>query len=101
MRDFRRKDIGGERVHPEGCVVRKDKFVKITGPKSHKYIYAPTLEQLIEACGGRLSSLRRDEGLTVKWWTFCNMMPEGVYVSASTPTEAVARLFLALNKKTA
>jgi len=61
---------------------------------------APTLEELIEACGNGLQSLinNREEG----WIAFTNRKDEtGVRmeISGATPTEAMARLWLVINKK--
>jgi hypothetical protein len=58
----------------------------------------PTLEELIEACGTRFRSLEqliirgRAKGWVVNTWG--NPFGQG-----DTPTEAVARLWLVLNKK--
>jgi len=60
--------------------------------------YIPTLSELIEACGNNFSDLGRNDDT----W-FCNN--EGApYVhvdwdECKTPEEAVAKLWLALNKK--
>ena len=67
--------------------------------------YVPTLEELIEACGERFNSMGGDVR-TKEWWAA--ERPEGLFVetfplrcTGSTPTEAVAYLYLALNKKEA
>ena len=59
-------------------------------------VKAPTLEELIEACGDELGDLTRGG---VGWMT--NAENVGYYpeTSGKTPAEAVARLWLALNKK--
>lgn len=60
-------------------------------------VYDPTLEELIEECGKELKGLHQLFGQPAKW------MAQG-WVRAffgPTPKEAVARLWLALNKKTA
>lgn len=55
-----------------------------------------TLSELLEACGERFYSLTYDS--VVKWC--CNAYPTTDYNHfGSTPEEAVARLWLALNKK--
>lgn len=54
----------------------------------------PTLEELIEACGGKFGALMVGPGLGL--WT---ARGNGVEIHAPTPTEAVAKLWLALNKK--
>jgi hypothetical protein len=60
-------------------------------------VYVPTLEELIEACGERFSGLTADWG--VKDWTAHDTKDANVGGCGSTPTEAVAKLWLALNKK--
>jgi hypothetical protein len=62
-------------------------------------IYVPTLSELIEACG--------DETVVVKYWTsqigggmrVANAECNGTCEVGSTPEEAVAKLWIALNKK--
>jgi hypothetical protein len=61
--------------------------------------YVPTLEELIEACGENFAWLH--QSVKSKKWTAQDFIyddgpPSG---QGSTPTEAVARLWLALNKK--
>lgn len=58
----------------------------------------PTLEELVEACGKYFNELWKEEVLTVKWFAIGNVMP-GFEGKGATPNEAVARLWLALNKK--
>lgn len=66
--------------------------------------YAPTLSELIEACGEDFKYLsKRDDG---KWvgGNHSGKIVHGEYTEHSyqfgeTPSEAVARLWLALNKK--
>jgi hypothetical protein len=66
--------------------------------------YAPTLDELIEACGERFGSLGRDWLDDVgRFWCAIDRgreqrVPPRVECTGSTPTEAVARLWLALNK---
>lgn len=63
-------------------------------------IYAPTLEELIEACGGRLAGLSYDRDF--KQWHTQVHMPDGLIAESVDisldPVQAVARLWLALNK---
>jgi hypothetical protein len=69
-------------------------------------IYHPTLEELIEACGGDFGELERDFDDEPKWiWRAVSDAPynaDGAFHTGegSTPTESVARLWLALNAKT-
>lgn len=58
-------------------------------------ITVPTLSELIEACGDRLESIRRT---TVQWIITSTTSPRLIVTNASTLEEAVARLYLALNK---
>jgi hypothetical protein len=61
-------------------------------------VYVPTLEELIDACGERFTSLdqvfKPKEGNTYEPSWLANSMERG-----STATEAVARLWLALNQR--
>jgi len=74
----------------------------------YKWPYNPTLEELIEACGGDFKKqafdLLRQYSQTGEWMAFGIKYVDGEVHSYggdlfSTPTEAVARLWLALNKK--
>ncbi len=58
-------------------------------------VYEPTLSELITACGDRFRSLDNysEEG----WFAFA--VGEHTKVGGSTPEEAVAKLYLELNKK--
>lgn len=64
------------------------------------YVSIPSLEQLIEACGEKLNGLINKGGV----WIATGGEHRGFYGDdfvpvGKTPTEAVARLWLALNKK--
>jgi hypothetical protein len=62
--------------------------------RSGERVYAPTLEELIEACGEAFRGLTRDsEGYAAHSHTVSNVF------FGETPTEAVARLWLALCPK--
>ncbi len=56
--------------------------------------YAPTLSELIEACGDGFIQLER---LPDRW--MCYFINDRGWTEGKTPEEAVARLWLALNKK--
>jgi hypothetical protein len=58
----------------------------------------PTLEELIEACGDGLEELKqiKEEDLVNYNW---EAHADGFCVVGKTPTEAVAKLYIALNKK--
>ena len=60
------------------------------------YAIMPTLSELIEACGGYFSSLNRG----IDYW-FANGVKgvHGFNERGSTPEEAIARLWLALQNK--
>lgn len=74
-------------------------------------VYAPTLPELIEACGDNLDYLRKpfgepeDNDFDVFWRAFSHRddmkttLIVKVQAEGSTPEEAVAKLWLALNKK--
>ncbi len=81
----------------------------------HKYIiaelgsertdsrYFPTLSELIEACGGGFAKVERipwvDRG-SRSWSASCSVMEcEDIFAEGETPEEAVANLWLKLNKK--
>lgn len=85
---------------------------KIANPHAHdddesvEITYAPTLEELIEACGDRFLGLLKHDDKS--GWTalkngdvlFLKDFSENPdLMLGSTPEEAVARLWLALNKK--
>jgi hypothetical protein len=60
--------------------------------------YEPSLEELIEACDITLETLEQDKNEDpnhVHWWTANSV--HGVQRSAPTPTEAIAKLWLALH----
>ena len=69
-----------------------------------KLCAAPTLSELIEACGNRFGILERDKA-TGAWNCVSDIkgdgetVAEGSYAVAETPEEAVAILWLALNKQ--
>lgn len=58
------------------------------------WIYLPSLSELIEACGDGYFTLQSGQGL---WQAGKTLNPE--WSEGQTPEEAVARLWLALNKK--
>lgn len=65
------------------------------------FLYVPTLEELIEACKNdffTLTSLWRERGIITAYQATSFKSPMQI-VQGSTPTEAVALLWLALKKK--
>ena len=70
------------------------------GKTSHEWVYAPTLEELLQACGDRFWSLERDLDPDEIWGAYpTNEIGDGPPTFGSTPIEAVARLWLALHSK--
>lgn len=62
-----------------------------------KYPYAPTLDELIEACGLGLVAINRDSPDT---WIAVGQTKGGLLKEeGKTPEEAVAKLWIALNPK--
>ena len=65
-------------------------------------VKVPTLSELIEACGDKFDNLRHGEGLIVGSlvWTASSkeIEKEIFHNEGSTPEEAVAKLWLELNK---
>lgn len=62
-------------------------------------VFVPILEELIEACGEHFYALQ-NEGHS--WEAKCykvDHLPNNYAAGGATPTEAVARLYIALNKK--
>lgn len=84
------KDAGFPQVTPNGRL--------ITLGANHPSVNKPTLEELIEACKEVNLTVHRRGG---EKKCFASVHKEGfyeVYFSGETPTEAVAKLWLALNK---
>lgn len=65
----------------------------------YQWPYNPTLEELIEACTGRLTCFSLEEHSND--WRAGYLKPRAEYYSGKTPTEAVARLWLAVHKPSA
>lgn len=59
--------------------------------------YIPTLEELIEACGGQMLQLNN---WMPRCWNVVGVIKESIEdFEGKTPSEAVARLWLAINTK--
>lgn len=75
----------------------QDSFVELPDKKA---MFLPTLSELIEACGEDLSHIKKWNG---HWWAVTHSRFDengnNFEECALTPEEAVARLWLALNKK--
>lgn len=72
---------------------------------NNEWLLSPTLEELIEACGDKLQALYKGRACWIAteqnpllndWYNFTGFHCDGL-----TPSEAVAKLWLELNKKTA
>lgn len=62
--------------------------------------YAPTLSELIDACGEKITGFTCRAWTGGKWQAFNGDEVGGAMGDGPTPEEAVARLFLALYEKT-
>lgn len=64
--------------------------------------YRPTLSELIEACGDDFEMLRKifhyPNGVFLHWFAECTNK-KGICTEGFTPEEAVANVWLVLNKK--
>ncbi len=80
----------------EECSLTDCSYVgpSLDGDNGKNYHY-PTLEELIEACGDEFDFLHMTP--TRGSWA-CHSQSNEAFGAGSTPTEAVARLWLALNK---
>lgn len=75
----------------------KEDIIDAETGKKFTDIYHPTLSELIEACGDEFYGITVDSQR--KWHAWRSPSQDGID-SYSTPEEAVARLWLAINKKT-
>lgn len=67
-------------------------------------VYSPALHELIEACGEHFYEFLKSPDTTkhwscIAWKDAVNDGTEKIVIHGSTPTEAVAKLWLALKKK--
>lgn len=83
----------------------RDGMTNCCGHSYYQYAYAPTLEELIEACGEGLNVMERDSGGWQVGIQQCEPY-EGCWLDVFAPNgegqnlvEAVANLWLALNSK--
>lgn len=70
---------------------------EVFGIAQEDFVYLPTLSELIEACGYGFFNLEYWSHPAHNSWLAKGTT--GVEIKGSTPEEAVARLWLALNKK--
>lgn len=96
----RNKDIENPQEFPPKEDVRTQ-----TENKVGKIVFIPTLSELIEACGDKFTSLeKRPDGFRAishenpRGYNFDSLIPF-LSTVGSSPEEAVANLYLALNKK--
>jgi len=61
-----------------------------------EWVVSPTLEELVEACGSAICGLSAPNGINSHWHAFDRNLHN--YGNGANPTEAVARLWLVLNK---
>lgn len=73
---------------------------KVEGMNGYESYFVPTLSELIEACGDEFMHLERntDSDTDEIYWVAYAVTPEKGSLG-STPEEAVAKLWLELNKK--
>ncbi len=83
------------------CVVHDHYFNELPKPDcTADAISFPTLSELIKACGEDFMDIRYKRlGPSHDWWASSNYINGTFSVGGSTPEEAVARLWLALNKE--
>ncbi len=67
----------------------------VHGKSGHDHVFEPSLSELIEACGDEFHGLWR---VMDEWFA---KDARGLEIKGSTPEEAVAKLWLALNKPNA
>ena len=93
------KDNGYPQIPQNGFHFERDE----EGKEIDGSVTTPTLSQLIEACGERLEGLIHQINGGDSEWVATQFQPHGGVgtrtASGPTPEEAVARLWLALNKK--
>ena len=96
--------VRGEKVEYPINVTNKDIIqsefstdfeTKISKTTNYLAYNIPTLEELIEACGNKFGTLQ----LTILGWSALTSWTPPQVFSGSTPKEAVANLWLALNSK--
>jgi hypothetical protein len=78
------------------CYIEPNGDLKSDWNNSEDSAYIPTLSELIEACGGRFKTLTKDKKHR-DWIVWHD--DEYQSFTDSTPEEAVARLWLSLNKQ--
>jgi len=99
------KDAGFSQEHGGGQYLVEGHISIKDGLTESSPAYAPTLEELIDACGIGFGALGLDSERTFEQKPFyaCAVVTKqgewlGPYGHGSAPTEAVARLWLSLNK---
>ena len=94
------KDAGFKQEGKGELLWVKHASVGMTLPGS-SVCYQPTLSELIEACGKEFENIHYIPSNTKYKWLINTLDPYGDYaeIRGVTPEEAVANLWLALNKK--
>jgi len=84
----------GDRINPKG-------YLEYSGcwddSNEDDYITLPTLSELIEACGDKFGDLTLIDAGRGKCW-FANSYKVPAAEASSSPEEAVAKLYIELNK---
>lgn len=96
------KDAGFPLIDEVGYAYNENKkltafHIAWTGDFRDDWIYIPTLEELIEACGLGVSLSRYESGWTAKKWNHYDAVIAEVEWF-DTPSEALAKLWLELKK---
>lgn len=92
-------------LYPPELDLSKEEISYNVELREHYMCHSPTLSELIEACGNDLSHLSQRPGYPEggKWWAVTHSKFDengnNFEECGSSPEEAVARLWLALNKK--
>lgn len=99
------KDAGFPQKGTGDTLIYKSQNVGLSTSIHDKSVYQPTLSELIEAFGTGFEGLRYSSGIhsdrregTLKWWASAYYHGDIFEEDGKTPEEAVARLWLALNK---
>jgi hypothetical protein len=76
-----------------------DGYIHRSEAEKRDYAHEPDLEELIEACGEEFREMQKFPRFPLGWRAVSSRKygTHGCQVDGSTPTEAVARLWLALN----
>lgn len=91
-------DVGNDYSHGSyGMYGTEEEIEKYWSKVNDSYVKCPTLSELIEACEKELGGIKRT--LEGNGWLALNKVGDYMLPAYSTPEEAVANLWLELNKK--